>query len=150
MARAVLPPSPTATSRSHLQQSITNYVGLLRTINESRLLTAPTSEGVSGDGGQDRGRALWDENRPRLYTGLDFKNIKYLLTILRLWVMGDVALQPGNVSSCFLLPKDHQISEPLFVQPNYESYFGLPCTADRHGCRTLSDSARLQTPGIFS
>ena len=42
-------------------------------------MTTPTSAGGSGDGGdQGRGRALWDENRPRLYTSLDFKNIKYL------------------------------------------------------------------------
>jgi hypothetical protein len=29
---------------------------------------------------QDRGRALWDENRPRFYTSRDLKDVKYLLT----------------------------------------------------------------------
>jgi hypothetical protein len=39
-------------------------------------MTAPTSEGVSGDGEiQDRGRALW-ENRPQLYRSNDSQQYK--------------------------------------------------------------------------
>jgi len=43
-------------------------------------MSAPTSEGVWGMGIQDRGRALWDENRPRFYMSGVLKNVKYLLT----------------------------------------------------------------------
>ena len=44
--------------------------------------------GGSGDGVRSGPGSHAREDRPRLYTSLDFKNIKYLLTILRLWVNG--------------------------------------------------------------
>gem|GEM_PF-4484819 len=66
------------------------------------------------------GAGLSRENRPRFYMNLDFKNIKYLLTIPRLWATDDVALQPKNVSHCLITPKAYQPGSPDKRSNKYE------------------------------
>ena len=56
---------------------------------------------VSGDGVQDRGRVLVDEDRLRFYRDADLNNRKMHFNPTRLWVTDDVAMQPGKVSSSF-------------------------------------------------
>jgi len=41
--------------------------------NESEIMSAPTSSGVSGDGGLGRGRTLVRRERPRFYRANDVK-----------------------------------------------------------------------------
>jgi hypothetical protein len=55
------------------------YDNLLPSARHNQVrIWAPTSVGVSGDGGPRRGRALWDENRPRFYRNFDFNDMKDL------------------------------------------------------------------------
>jgi hypothetical protein len=66
----------------------------------------PNLDGVSGDGDQDRGRALGKENRPHVYSGFNVSDIDISQVNQRVSCCpDDVALQPENVRPCFLMPK---------------------------------------------